>query len=136
MYSALQIYRKGSGYMKKFFGKDYETYIGNGAQAGLILSAVVITIGILMLFVSGTSGYPQNVFPTTFTGVWSGILMLKPAAVITAGLILLILTPLVSVGLSILLFLKEKDYHFTAITTLVLVLLISTFTFCFFTPIF
>lgn len=117
------------GVMKRFFVGDCETCLSNCLQAGIIVSASVITIGMLMLLVMGTTGYPQNVFPITFTEVLSGILMLKPAAVITVGILLLIMTPFVRVGLSVILFLREKDYNFTIITGSVLVLLIFTLVF-------
>lgn len=112
--------------MKRFFAGDCESCLSNCIQTGIILSASVIMIGMIMLFVMGTSGYPPNVFPITLTQVFTGLLALKPAAVITTGIILLILTPLVRVGLSVIFFLKEKDFQYVLITGSALVLLIST----------
>ncbi len=73
---------------------------------------------------------PQKLqlFPQTFSQVWIGLLALRPQAVITLGLLLLIATPVVRVAASIPAFAIERDRRFVVITTIVLlVLLFSIF---------
>lgn len=104
---------------------------------GVGVSALVLAIGLVMVAVTGETGYHQEIttamilgqegsvaFPTTFNGVWQGVTALKPFAVIELGALLLIATPVVRVAASAALFYLEKDYKYTAITLTVLALLL------------
>jgi uncharacterized membrane protein len=104
-----------------------EITISNFLRLGVSLSAMVILIGVMMLFCSGNSGYPGTTFPVTITTIIQGLLALKPDAVILTGLLLLILTPAFRVGVSIITFIWEKDYLYVAITSVVLVILVIGF---------
>ena len=53
-----------------------------------------------------------------------GLLMAKPDAIILFGLFLLILTPIFRVGVSIILFFKEKDNLYVIITSFVFIILL------------
>jgi len=108
---------------------------------GVSLSALLLALGLLLLVVTGQTGYHQAaaldlvlghngeaVFPTTIDAVLAGVVSLKPFAVIELGALMLIATPVFRVAASILLFLHERDYLYTAITLAVLAaLLISIF---------
>ncbi|GAC1617557.1 MAG: hypothetical protein NVS4B11_06830 [Ktedonobacteraceae bacterium] len=102
------------------------TMIGGILQGGVLLSAVVIVIGLLMLSLQPDKFAPQKLqlFPQTFGQVWTGLLALRPQAVITLGLLLLIATPVIRVAVSIVAFAVEGDRRFVAITTLVLLILL------------
>jgi uncharacterized membrane protein YfcA len=69
---------------------------------------------------------PQRLqqFPQTFSQVWLGLLVLRPQAVITLGLLLLIATPVVRVAVSIVAFAAEHDRRFVVVTTVVLLILL------------
>jgi uncharacterized membrane protein YfcA len=56
--------------------------------------------------------------------VWLGLLVLRPQAVITLGLLLLIATPVVRVAVSIVAFAAEHDRRFVVVTTVVLLILL------------
>lgn len=101
-----------------------EDVIGRVMQVGVILSAAVIVIGLLMLFVTGKSGYPAGVHPTTFAAIGRGVAALKPYAIIMLGLFLLILTPALRVLVSIYAFWEMHDQMYVWITSLVMVILI------------
>ncbi|GAC1393183.1 MAG: DUF1634 domain-containing protein [Ktedonobacteraceae bacterium] len=102
------------------------TMIGGILQGGVLLSAVVIVIGLLMLSLQPDKFAPQKLqlFPQTFGQVWTGLLALRPQAVITLGLLLLIATPVIRVAVSIVAFAVEGDRRFVAITTVVLLILL------------
>lgn len=106
---------------------DVELVVSKLLRIGVALSALVIIIGMLKLSITGDSGYVDNIYPTTITGVIEGLLVLKSYAIIQTGLLLLILTPVFRVAVSILVFLKEKDYLYVGITSLVFVILIVSF---------
>jgi uncharacterized protein len=102
------------------------TLIGWILQGGVILSAAVILIGVLMMSLQPDKFAAQKFqqFPQTFSQVWTGLLTLHPQAVIVLGLLLLIATPVVRVAVSILAFGVEGDRRFVVITTVVLLILL------------
>lgn len=107
--------------------EDVEIIISRVLQTGVLTSAVVTFAGLALLLVTGQSGYPGNSFPTDLTVIFQGILSLKPYAIMLLGLFILILTPVLRVGISIIVFIKEKDYLYVKITALVFVILIISF---------
>lgn len=104
-----------------------EVIIGKIMRIGVLLAAVVMIAGFLMLLVKGTSGYPGETFPTTLAGVVSGMAAFRAYAWMMGGIYLLILTPVLRVVISIYAFVREKDYLYVRITTLVLLILIVSF---------
>lgn len=107
--------------------EDTEIFISKALRFGVVLSAATIGLGLLLLIITGNSGYNGNTFPTSPVQIVKGLLLLKPYAVILTGLLLLILTPVFRVGISIITFLKEKDYLYTAITSIVFIILMISF---------
>jgi uncharacterized membrane protein YfcA/uncharacterized membrane protein len=104
--------------------------IGWILQGGVMLSASIILIGLLMLPLrpGGFSVSRLLSFPQTFSQVWVGLLMLHPQSIIALGLLLLIATPVLRVAVSIVAFALERDRRFVVITALVLaILLLSNF---------
>lgn len=106
---------------------DAELFISSSLRFGVYLSATVMAIGLVLLFVRGSSGYPLDKFPTSMGALWSGVSQFKSAAIITLGLVLLIATPVFRVAASVVLFLIEKDHLYTAITLMVLAVLLASF---------
>ncbi len=106
---------------------DAELFISSSLRLGVYLSAAVIAIGMILFFAAGSSGYQTDQFPTTVGAVWSGTIHLKPSAIISLGLLLLIATPVFRVASSVLLFVFEKDHLYTLITLFVLCILIISF---------
>jgi uncharacterized membrane protein len=104
--------------------EEIEVVIGKILRVGVGISTAVMLIGLILFFVKGKSGYPENVWPTTSSQILSGILVLKPYALLMAGLFLLILTPILRVVVSVYAFAKEHDRLYVYITLLVLLILI------------
>ncbi|HJA24226.1 DUF1634 domain-containing protein [Limosilactobacillus coleohominis] len=101
-----------------------ENVIGVIMQIGVLASAIVIIIGLLMFFITGQSGYTGNNFPHTFAVIGRGLVYFKPYAIIMLGLFLLILTPALRVLVSIYAFAVMKDRMYVLITSLVMVILV------------
>ena len=97
-----------------------ERSIGYILRIGVIVSAVIILIGMFLLFFSPGSPQELNSLPLIFEGV----LQLNGEAFIMLGLFCLILTPVLRVVVSIFAFAKEKDYLYVVITLIVLVILV------------
>src|SRR5579864_5557186 len=100
--------------------------IGWILQGGVLLSAAVIVLGLLLLpsKPGGLSLQRVLAFPQTFSQVFAGVLVLRPQAVITLGLLLLIATPVLRVVASIIAFAVERNQRYIVITLLVLIVLL------------
>ncbi|WP_245692908.1 DUF1634 domain-containing protein [Sporomusa acidovorans] len=75
------------------------------------------------------SGYPEESYPTTLRDIVAGTLQLKSFAIISTELILLIFTPIMRVGVSIVAFLQEKDWIYVGISSVVFLILVGSFIF-------
>lgn len=107
--------------------QDTETFISHALRLGVTISAVIVGLGFLMLIITGSSGYPGSTYPTSPIQIIKGAVLLKPYAVILAGLLILILTPVFRVCISIFAFFKEKDYLYVVITSFVFIVLMISF---------
>lgn len=107
-------------------------------QAGVITSTALLLIGLAMSFVrrSGSvhslTSYrqvtnPGYAFPHSFSSVHAALLTGDSQGYIMLGLLLLILTPVLRVAASVLLFAYEQDKPMTLITLCVLGILISSY---------
>lgn len=101
-----------------------ELFVSRVLRIGVLCSGFVILVGIVWFLISGDSGYPADVYPTTLLGILEGVVHGKPFAIMLAGLFLLILTPILRVGITILVFVKAKDRLYIGITSLVFMILV------------
>lgn len=101
-----------------------ERTIGQVLRIGVGIAGLVMLIGLLLLIITGKSGYPAHTWPTSFSSIITGMGQAKPVAIMMFGLFLLILTPALRVIVSIFAFIKEADYIYVVITVLVLLILI------------
>lgn len=104
-----------------------ELLISKFLRFGVLISAFFILVGLTMFLFTGYSGYDGETFPTAMPDVLNGFILLKPYGIISFGLILLILTPVFRVAVSIVVFIKAKDYLYAKITAVVLFILILSF---------
>jgi uncharacterized membrane protein YfcA len=105
--------------------------IGGALLGGVLLSSAIILIGLVMLLASpgALTSQRTDVFPHTFDTLWIGLLGLHPQAIIVAGLLLLIATPVLRVTISILAFAVEHDRRYVLITCMVFAILLFSFIF-------
>lgn len=106
---------------------EIEIIISKFLRFGVMLSAVIILIGLVMFLITGNSGYIGDYFPSNPGEILTGLVQLKAYAIILTGLMLLILTPVFRVGVSIIVFLKEKDSLYVKITAAVFTILLVSF---------
>ncbi|WP_374951265.1 DUF1634 domain-containing protein [Mucilaginibacter sp.] len=116
---------------RNFKDKDMQVVIGWVLRLGVFVSmAIVLMGGILYLYRHGHAttdystfkGVPD--FVQTLPGIIHGIATLRGRAIIQAGIILLIATPVVRVAFSAVGFILEKDRLYTVITFIVLLIII------------
>jgi len=115
-----------------------DTAISTLLRVGVILSVTIIAIGLVLTFVH----HPEYVsspgslaeltaargtYPNTLMSVIDGVRNARGQAIVMAGLLLLIATPIARVALSIVVFIIEHDKLYTAITAAVLLILLIGF---------
>ncbi|WPU98077.1 DUF1634 domain-containing protein [Mucilaginibacter sp. cycad4] len=119
--------------MSKFKDTDMQAVIGWILRAGVLVSMSVIFIGgVIYLYRHGQThvdyskfvGVPD--FVSNPGGIIHGIFTLRGRAIIQAGIILLIATPVIRVLFSAIGFVMEKDYLYTAITVFVLLIILTS----------
>lgn len=95
---------------------------------GVLLSFLIVLVGAILLFAEGgrsaqvrLSGAPNPQNPGT---IFVQALQLQPRAIIDVGLMLLIATPIIRVAVSVVGFLLEEDFVYTAATLFVLAMLL------------
>jgi uncharacterized membrane protein len=117
--------------MNKFKDADMQAIIGWILRIGVILSMGIVFIGgVLFVYRHGHSipdyrifkGVPYFIHNTQ--GIVDGVFSFKGQAIIQAGIILLIATPVIRVAFSAIGFILEKDYLYTLLTLIVLLIII------------
>ncbi len=107
-------------------------------RAGVLLSVLIIAIGMFVTFAHhpeyfssrpalGQLTSPGTHFPNTFVEVVSGVSEGHGQAIMMAGLLVLIATPVARVALSVIIFIIERDRLFIAITAAVFAILMVSF---------
>src|ERR1700761_287317 len=118
---------------RSFKDKDMQAIIGWILRIGVSASMILVFIGgIFFVFRHGHSipdyknfkGVPYFIHNTG--GILEGVRNLKGQAIIQLGIILLIATPIIRVAFSAVGFIIEKDYLYTAISLIVLLIIFAS----------
>lgn len=113
--------------------KDMQAIIGWILRGGVAVSMVLVFIGgVFFVYRHGNSipdyrtfkGVPD--FVHSFGGILNGVITFKGQAIIQLGIILLIATPVIRVAFSAVGFLLERDYLYTFITLIVLLIILAS----------
>jgi uncharacterized membrane protein len=108
-----------------------EQVIGRLLQIGVLISAVVVVAGGVALLIrygavradfGSFRGEPSEL--STLRGIIRGAFRLDSTAIVQLGLVLLIATPIVRVGLTLVAFWRQRDRLYVCITAIVLTLLV------------
>ncbi|HET6796747.1 MAG TPA: DUF1634 domain-containing protein [Gemmatimonadales bacterium] len=119
-------------------GRRVELIISRVLRTGVMASLVLIVVGTLLTFLHhpGYASSPSDLarltqpgaaVPHTLRGVATGVLALRGQSIVAAGLLLLMLTPVIRVAVSIVAFMVQRDRVYVAITSVVLLLLLLSF---------
>jgi uncharacterized membrane protein len=99
-------------------------------RIGVLLSVGIIAVGMVIAFVHEPASFstsPGAQFPNTIGEVIAGARHGSGQAIMMAGLLVLIATPVARVALSIVIFVIERDRIYAAITAAVFVILMIAF---------
>lgn len=116
--------------------KDIKQLIGNTLRIGVFTACFIALVGgVIYLWKHGADPMPDyshfsysKAHPeeyTTLGGIWAGLLDMNAYSWIQAGVIALLLTPILRVTLSFFDFLRERDWLYAFITAIVLAIIIS-----------
>ena len=118
--------------------RKVELLISNLLRLGVILSLALVVIGTVVSFVQhpeylsdrsfiGTSTPPRTAILHSLGEVGAGLKAFQGEAIVTLGILLLIATPVIRVGVSIFAFIYQNDRLYTVITATVFCLLLLSF---------
>jgi uncharacterized membrane protein len=99
-------------------------------RIGVLLSVGIIAVGMVIAFVHEPASFSMSLgthFPNTIGEVIAGVRHGSGQAIMMAGLLVLIATPVARVALSIVIFVIERDQIYAAITAAVFVILMIAF---------
>ena len=103
-----------------------EGLLSNILRKGVLLSGCLILLGLTMTVVTGDTTCPNGDMSLAWL-VW-GDPFLEPSHILFIGFLTLIATPVLRIAASILIYVKARDTPFAAITTIVLLILVVSFT--------
>ena len=125
--------REGTREETGLHGHPMEAWISHVLRFGVILAATIILLGLVVFVVMRPSSGPASVHeilhggePSVSPGgIFHGVARGDATALIQLGVLALILTPIMRVAMSIVLFSAERDGVFVLITSIVLSVLVA-----------
>jgi uncharacterized membrane protein len=119
---------------KNFTDVDLNRSVGNLLRLGVILSVITSLIGFVKLFTEGFKmprKYKLLDMGTSSEKVWGHfwetLCKGEGMAIIQLGILMLIFTPLMRIIFALIGYLKEKDYLYVAISSIVLIIMVISF---------
>lgn len=119
---------------KNFTDVDLNRSVGNLLRLGVILSVITSLIGFIKLFMEGFKmprKYKLLDMGTSSEKVWSHfwetLCKGEGMAIIQLGILMLIFTPLMRIIFALIGYLKEKDYLYVVISSIVLAIMAVSF---------
>ncbi|MGE8430986.1 DUF1634 domain-containing protein [Chryseobacterium joostei] len=119
---------------KNFTDVDLNRSVGNLLRLGVILSVATSFIGFIKLFTEGfemPKKYTNLVVGTSSEKVWGqfwdSLSKGEGMGIIQLGILLLIFTPLMRIIFALIGYLKEKDYVYVVISSIVLAIMAVSF---------
>ena len=119
---------------KDFTDIDLNRSVGNLLRLGVILSVITSLIGFVKLFMEGfrmPRKYKLLDMGTSSEKVWSHfwetLCKGEGMAIIQLGILMLIFTPLMRIIFALIGYLKEKDYVYVVISSIVLAIMAVSF---------
>lgn len=119
---------------KNFTDVDLNRSVGNLLRLGVILSVITSLIGFIKLFLEGfkmpkkyTSLDMGSSSEKVWGQFWDSLCKGEGMAIIQLGILLLIFTPLMRIIFALIGYLKEKDYVYVVISSIVLAIMAVSF---------
>jgi uncharacterized membrane protein len=111
-----------------------ENWISHVLRWGVMTSALVILVGGSIFLVAGPAARDPHTLhqlihheysnPSSLKDNITGLKQHRALSIVNLGLLLLVLTPVMRVGMTFLLFARQKDWLFAAVTAVVFSILL------------
>ena len=114
-------------------GHPIEAWISYALRIGVLLAAAIILVGLLVYLFRGPTGTDPRSFSAllhehassvSLSGIFRGVADGSGTAIIELGVLVLILTPTVRVGMTLFLFTAEREVIFLVIVSIVFAILL------------
>lgn len=114
--------------------RNIENLMGNLLRTGVLAAAVIVFTGAVVYLLSNGSltpdyskfkGEPADL--KNLNGIITDLIRLNHRGIIMFGLLVLIITPIARVIFSLIAFILQKDYIYTAVSAVVLIILLLSF---------
>ncbi|WP_370896947.1 DUF1634 domain-containing protein [Chryseobacterium gossypii] len=119
---------------KNFTDLDLNRSVGNLLRLGVILSVATSLVGFVKLFLEGYKMPKEYKFfqignssEKVWGHFWNSLCKGEGMAIIQLGILLLIFTPLMRIIFALIGYLKEKDYVYVIISSIVLAIMAVSF---------
>lgn len=119
---------------KNFTDLDLNRSVGNLLRLGVILSVATSLVGFVKLFLEGYKMPKEYKFfqignssEKVWGHFWNSLCKGEGMAIIQLGILLLIFTPLMRIVFALIGYLKEKDYVYVIISSIVLAIMAVSF---------
>lgn len=119
---------------KNFTDVDLNRSVGNLLRLGVILSVITSLVGFIKLFLEGfkmPKKYKLLEMGTSSEKVWGHfwetLCKGEGMAIIQLGILFLIFTPLMRIIFALIGYIKEKDYVYVVISSIVLIIMAISF---------
>lgn len=105
--------------------RQAELAISHVLRGGVVISAAIILLGVVWFYLQmAITGHATLTYPHTVVEVAQQLAQGDPLALVALGLLILLLTPILRVAISIVIFALERDWLYTVITLIVLLILL------------
>lgn len=116
---------------KEFTEKELQSLIGNLLRWGVFISMAIVIAGVVLFLIQqGRSHMDFSVFDNSkafdLKLFFAALSSFESEAIITLGIVLLILTPVLRIVFSIIGFALEKDNMYVLISSIVLLIIIAS----------
>lgn len=105
---------------------DIETKISIIMRVGVFASVLFMVLGFVLLLVNYEDNF-AGIENISFQAIFDGIIAFNPYSIMLLGIFVLLLTPVIRVISTIVLFIKEHNKLYALITIVVLAILILSF---------
>jgi uncharacterized membrane protein len=110
-----------------------EIWISYVLRIGVLVAGAIILVGLALFVIEGPSGTEPTSLHQVLAGgaltvhlggIARGVASFDPIAIIQLGVLALVLTPLMRVAMTVILFVAQREWVFVAITATVLAILV------------
>jgi len=105
--------------------RQAELAISQVLRGGVVISAAIILLGVVWFYLQmAITGHATLTYPHSLVEVAQQLAEGDPLSLVALGLLILLLTPILRVAISIVIFALERDWLYTVITLIVLLILL------------